>query len=183
MYGADLQKESKVLILPFKTPPEKDFDYLKTGFRAMLSGRLASRAAVQPISLNEQAEKQMTDMLQKGEYAEVLQQFNQSEADYLIVGILDRKEEMFTLECVVFSSLPGKLPASFYQSFSSIENGMIAIDELSWNISGGVFGKTRPVVAGNKIDESDDVSAFHTSHPERSYKEGIFTPQQPPPKK
>ena len=165
-------KGSKVLFMPFSVNVPGSYAYLENGLSSVLSSRLATRAKIQPIA-GKSTGKQLADLLQSGQYSAFGKLLTKTNADYLIFGALDRQDTLFTLTSYVFQKAPGRGPVKFEESLASINQAMDAVDNMSWKISGQIFNNPKPV-EGKAPDATDGVAAFHTAHPDRSYREGLL---------
>ncbi len=163
------QGKTRVLFLPFDINTSSSHQYLADGLSSVLSGRLAARANISPVSAQKDGQ-QLLRLLANGQYATFNKLLKQSQAEYLILGSLDPLGKNYALTSYVFNK-KGNAPLKFEQQLIDINSAMIAVDNLSWDISGKVFNKPKPVQSISPQD-SDGVAAFHTAHPDRSYKEG-----------
>jgi hypothetical protein len=164
----------QVIFLPFEIQIPGSYNYLRNSLASMLASRLASRADIAATAQGIPSEK-MARALQSGDFALFSQQLRQSGADYLIMGSLTPKGQNFELTSYVFSNNSGQAPKKFEQSLNVVENAMTAIDDLAWDISGAVFGKPRPETAASDYKQTSGTVAFQTAHPERAYREGLFS--------
>ncbi len=164
----------QVIFLPFEIQIPGSYNYLRNSLASMLASRLASRADIAATAQGIPSEK-MARALQSGDFALFSQQLRQSGADYLIMGSLTPKGQNFELTSYVFSNNSGQTPKKFEQSLNVVENAMAAIDNMAWDISGAVFGKPRPETAASDRVQTSGVVAFQTAHPERAYREGLFS--------
>ncbi|WP_153305920.1 FG-GAP repeat domain-containing protein [Desulfogranum mediterraneum] len=169
-----LEKRPRVLFLPFTINLEGSYTYLENGLTSVLSSRLAGRANIQAVADN-QLGSRLTTMLRQGKVNAFRQALTKARADYLVLGSLDREGSAYNLSCFVFTSVPGTRPLKLEEPLPSIDEAMAAMDNLSWKISAQVFGRSKPVKAGNPAEAGDGVAAFHTAHPDRSYRQGLFT--------
>lgn len=166
--GADTAKR-QVIFLPFTVEIPGSTAYLRNGLASMLASRLASRTDIAAVPQGASTE-QMAKALKSGEYAAFSQQLRQSGADYLIIGSFAPKGDQFELTSYVFSNGTGQAPKKFTKNVTVIDQAMNAVDEMAWDISGGVFGQARP----DEPAKTKGSAAFQTAHPERAYREGRF---------
>ncbi len=159
----------QVVFLPFAIEVPGSYAYLRNGLASMLASRLAFRADIAAVPQGASTE-QMAKSLKSGEYGAFSQQLRQSGADYLVMGSLAGKGDQFELTTYVFSKNAEQPPKKFQQNVAVIDAAMSAIDDMSWEISGAVFGKSRP----DESAKSTGTAAFQTEHPERAYRAGRF---------
>ncbi|WP_028580393.1 FG-GAP repeat domain-containing protein [Desulfogranum japonicum] len=167
-------QQKKVVFLPFTIQVNGPYDYLENGLSSMLKSRLASRADIVPVSSGESA-KRLWSNLQNNKLEAFARELNHTKADFLILGSLHSAENGLRISTYVFSRDMASGPHSFEQPINSIDESMTAMDSLSWEISETIFGRNRPEKSGNLVDTSSGVSAFHTSHPDRTYREGLLS--------
>ncbi len=170
---APLPQGSKVLFMPFTVNIPGSYAYLENGLSSVLSSRLATRAKIQPIA-GKSTGKQLANLLQRGQYSAFGKLLAKTNADYLIFGSLDRKDTLFTLTSYVFQKSSGRGPVQFEESLASINQAMDAVDNMSWQISGQIFNHPKPVKGKSTPAATDGVAAFHTAHPDRTYREGLL---------
>jgi TolB-like protein len=164
----------QVIFLPFDIQIPGSYAYLRNGLANTLASRLANRANIAAVAQGVAAE-QMAKALQSGDHAMFSQQLRQSGADYLIMGSLAPKAGQLELTSYVFSQGGGQGAKKFQQSFQSVDDAMTAVDELAWTISGAVFGKPKPEAMATGSTSTTGMAAFQTAHPERAYREGLFS--------
>ncbi len=165
-------KGSKVLFMPFSVNVPGSYAYLENGLSSVLSSRLATRAKIQPIA-GKSTGKQLATFLEGGQYNAFGKLLAKTDADYLIFGSLDRQDSLFTLTSYVFQKSPGRGPVKFEEPLAGINQAMDAVDNMSWKISGQIFGHPQPTKA-KESPAADGVAAFHTAHPDRTYREGLL---------
>jgi hypothetical protein len=162
----------QVIVLPFTVEIPGSYAYLKNGLASTLASRLATRANVAAVAQGS-ASEQMATSLKSGDYAAFSQQLSHSGADYLVMGSLAPKNNQFELTCYVFSQASGQAPKKFLQSFNAVDDAMSAVDELAWDISGAVFGHSRPEMRA-ATKQPGGMAAFQTAHPDRAYRDGQY---------
>ena len=164
----------QVIFLPFDVEIPGSYAYLRNGLSSTLASRLASRADIVAVAQGS-ASEQMAKALKSGDHGIFAQQLRQSGADYLIMGSLAPKSGQFELTSYVFSQAANQAPKKFQQSFQTVDDAMTAVDDLAWSISGSVFGAAKPEPAGTVSKDGQGLAAFQTAHPERAYREGLYS--------
>ncbi len=168
------ESQQRVVFLPFTVQVPGSYDYLEAGLSSILKSRLASRADILPVSSDENSERLWRN-LQSSKFDAFARELAAVKAEYLILGSLDSVENGYSVSAYVFSRNMAAGPHTFEESITSIDEAMAAMDSLSWEISEKVFRRKRPETAGNLVDTSSGVAAFHTSHPDRTYREGLLS--------
>nr|WP_320011700.1 VCBS repeat-containing protein [uncultured Desulfobulbus sp.] len=162
----------QVLFLPFDVQITGSYSYLQNGLASTLASRLSSRANVAAVAQTTTS-TQLAQALKKGNYSRFGQMLMQSSADYLVMGSLAPKDGQFELVSYVFTRTGSQAPKQFEQDFQSVDDAMSAVDAMAWDISGKVFNKPKPdALAGAG---GNGMSGFQTAHPERAYREGLFS--------
>lgn len=162
-----------MVFLPFTVNVPGPYAYLENGLSSILASRLAARAGIQPVSEGKTG-RQLASLIEKGQLAAFNRMLAAENADYLVIGSLDKTTDGYLLTSFVFQATPGKSPMQFKEPLAEIDGAMQAVDNLSWTISDKVFSKPKKSSKGNGTRAKDGTAAFHTTHPERSYKEGLF---------
>lgn len=165
--------KTKVLFLPFTINVPGSYAYLESGLSSVLSSRLASRAGIQPIGEQGSGE-QLLNLLNQGQLSAFRTMLNKTKADFLVLGSLDRQENIFVLTSYVFGKSSAAGPVSFEEQLATIDQAMDAVDNMSWSISEKIFNRPRPKKGTALSDAGDGVAAFQTIHPERAYREGLM---------
>jgi len=162
----------QVLFLPFDVQIPGSYSYLQNGLASTLASRLSSRANVAAVAQTNTS-NQLAHALTEGNYSRFGQMLEKSGADYLVMGALAPKAGQFELVSYVFTRTGSQAPKQFEQDFQSVDDAMTAIDAMAWDISGKVFNKPKPdALAGTG---ATGMSGFQTAHPERAYREGLFS--------
>ncbi len=171
--GASQETANKkqVLFLPFVVDiPDASSGYLENGLSSVLASRLAIHAGIRPIGGNGTGKK-LFNHLQQGRFDSVKKMLAAAKADYLVIGALEQEEKNYLISCYVFTGASVTSPAHFEKQFPHIDDIIKDVDDMAWEISDKIFGKPRPVKSKKNIDKSNGVAAFHTTHPDRLYKE------------
>ncbi len=171
------QARETIIFLPFAVGPGAgDLAYLGSGLTSMLATRVASRSETVAQYQN-RTTRQLKALLQEGRQKEIAAMLKRSGASYLIVSSLDREKDHYLLTSYVFSRKQAK-PYVLSRPVPDPDQIVPVIDRFAWDIVTAVFGKKAPAVqqdTGSVADGGKGVAAFQTAHPERAYRQGLYT--------
>ncbi|OGQ95278.1 MAG: hypothetical protein A2521_03870 [Deltaproteobacteria bacterium RIFOXYD12_FULL_57_12] len=178
----------KVALLPFAVNAATSMDYLKNGIRDMLATRLAANTGAAIIS-NDLVAKTLVETGGEARLTSpaALQDLGMKlGADYLVSGSMTAIGGSVSLDAKVLAmAKPAEAAQTFYATAPKEDDVLVAINQMAWEISEKVFGKTRPgsmapAPAGPAPQES---AAYQTAHPDRAFlypsAGGTYGPKSP----
>ncbi len=168
------KKNESAIFLPFNIELSGNHQYLRDGLTSVLASRVATRTGVRAV-YGTRAARKITAYLQAGRQEEAFKALHTSGVDYLIMGSLAGENGKYLLTVEVASRKGGGALKQFTRRVDAIEGAMPAIDELAWDVSADVFGVARPKKAAVSKSKADGMSGFQTEHPDRAYKEGLYS--------
>ncbi len=170
----ETESSARVVFLPFSIQVPGPYAHLENGLSSMLQSRLASRAEITAVNSSESG-KRLLNNLRNNTLKSFARELAQTKAEYLILGSLDIAQNGYQLTAYVFSKDITQAPHSFQESIHSIDDAMTAMDRLSWTISEQIFAGTKPDQQPLSQEASSGMVALRTRHPDRIYREGLFT--------
>ncbi|RUM38339.1 MAG: hypothetical protein DSY70_08010 [Desulfobulbus sp.] len=174
-FSADesLQTPDKVIFLPFTIATDKPRQYLKNGLTEVLVSRVANRAGITAVHKNN-ATREIARLMEQGDQNALKNMLTDMQADHLIIGSLERQKTDFELLIYLFSK-NRPVPATFSKTISSLGEAIPALDDLSIDIADQILHKTNNKKKTKTAFDTGGTSAFQTAHPDRAFKEGLYT--------
>ena len=163
------------IFLPFHVELSGEYSYLRDGLTTVLASRVATRTGIQTVYATS-AVKEITRLFQNGREESGFKVFAKSGADYLFMGSVEKSGGKFLFTVDVIARKEGTGVRQFTRSTVSIDDALPAMDDLAWDLSAGVFGVSRPEeIVVDQEKQGSGMSGFQTAHPDRAYKEGMFS--------
>lgn len=171
--GLAASAPGRVALLPFETHSDRDLSYLTNGLRDMLASRLAAGAGVEVIA-RAAVTKALADKPAPTDPGALRQLGTSLQADYVIAGSLTTLAGSLSLDSTLHTVSGAEAPRTYFATAPREEEIIAAIDNLSWQIAEGAFGKNRPSaatpssqVAAIPADGNSAADPNLTSHPDR----------------
>lgn len=136
----------RVALLPFETHSDRDLSYLTNGLRDMLASRLAAGAGVEVIGRAE-VTKALAGKPAPTDPSALRQLGTSLQADYVIAGSLTALAGSLSLDSTLHTVSGAEAPRTYFATAPREEEIISAIDNLSWQIAEGAFGKARPAAS------------------------------------
>jgi TolB-like protein len=167
------EAQKSVTVLPFSTPAEKDFSHLQGGLAAILASRLAAHAGLSVVNPGPLMQDLRQAWLQ-GDHQGVRDKVKAIGVDYVVIGNLLPVADQLQVTTTVLVDMTKA--NSFTITANREEELLVAMDDLSWDISEQLFGKRRPgTTAAQSSTQTDTEDRFATPHPDRTYRETLLT--------
>ncbi len=166
--------KGKLVIPPFTVSTKTPQAYLRTGLANILSTRMTRRTGLVVVHQAGVIEE-LAALAQQGDYLRVQQKLKHMGDACLLTGTLKEKENEYEIVIYAFSR-HNKGPLSFSATVNTLTRVLPTIDKISAAIASKIFHVQLPKKQSGPISDSEDgMSGFQTAHPDRAYKEGLYT--------